>query len=235
MAERYFGFRKLIEDDTRDYQEKIRQYSYILEKRISFDLIRLYILLKDPMLIHLFCEEAGLEEKLFYDVELSKSETIRVRVFEGVRFRGFTRAGRYKNFGLECYERLAAHTEQYNQKIEELRNMREGISEEIRIFYRKNDINAILSFLRSMGDQNLSSHMAGGMEVGIAEALEKKMAIKPPFPVEQVLPVIPHLKKPDLISKDLLHLIKEAYTKQDDHILTIFSQKEPFPRHTDNG
>ena len=46
IAERYFSFRKLIEEDEMDLEEKIRQYSIILEKRISFDLIRIYILLK---------------------------------------------------------------------------------------------------------------------------------------------------------------------------------------------
>ena len=234
IADRYFGFRKLIEDDTQDYQDKIRQYSYILEKRISFDLIRLYILLKDSLLVHLFCEQAGFEEKLFYDVELTRSETIRVRVFQGVRFHGFTKAGRFKNFGLECYERLAENVEQYNKKVEELRDVRETISEEIRIFYRKNDISAILSFLRSMGNPSLSSQMAGGMEVGLADSLEKKLEIKPPFPIEQYLPMIPNLKTPDLIHKDLVRLIKEAYSKQDDQILTIFSPKKPFPRRKDD-
>lgn len=234
IADRYFGFRKLIEDDTLDYHEKIKQYSYILEKRISFDLIRLYILLKDPVLVHTFCEQAGLEEKLFYDVELSQSETIRVRVFQGVRFHGFTKSGRFKKFGLECYKRLTENVEQYGKKIEELRDMQETISEEIKIFYRKNDISAILSFLRSMGDSSLSSQMAGGMEIGMAESLEKKLEIKPPFPIEQYLPKIPNIKSPDLIHKDLIRLIKEAYSRQNDQILAIFSKKEPFPQRKED-
>ncbi|MBW2465820.1 MAG: hypothetical protein JRF02_00835, partial [Deltaproteobacteria bacterium] len=234
IADRYFGFRKVIEDDTQDYEDQVRQYSYVLEKRISFDLIRLYILLKDSALIHLFCEEAGLEEKLFYDDELTNSQAIMLRVFQGVRFHGFTKAGRFKNFGLDCYKRLAEHVDQYGKKIEALRDVQETISEEIKLFYRKNDINAILSFMRSMGNPDLSSHLAGGMEVGMAESLEKKLEIKPPFPIEQYLPVIPNLKSPDRIHKELLRLIKQAYSGQDDQILNIFSQKVPFPHRKDD-
>lgn len=235
IADRYFGFRKIIEDDTQDYEDQIKQYSYILEKRISFDLIRLYILLKNPALIHLFCEEAGLEEKLFYDDELTRSETIMLRVFQGVRFQGFTKAGRFRNFGLECYKRLTDHVEQYGKKIEELKDTRETIKEEIKLFYRKNDISAILVFMRSMGNPNLSSNMVGGMEVGMAESLEKKLEIKPPFPIEQYLPVIPDLKSPKRFHRELVRIIKQAYSEQDSQILDIFSKKDPFPHRKDDA
>ena len=47
IAERYFGFRKMIEEDTLDLTEKIKFQLSILEKRISYELIRIYILLKN--------------------------------------------------------------------------------------------------------------------------------------------------------------------------------------------
>ena len=228
IADRYFGFRKMIEEDALDYEEKIRQYSYILEKRISFDLIRLYVLLKDDSLIHDFLPVAGLEEKLFYDSLLAESKTIRDRVLEGVRFQGFTRRGRFRKFGLDCYGRLADHIDQYALKIEELSDMRDTIKEEIKLFYRKNDICAILSFMRSMATPSMSSNMAGGMEAGMAESLEKKMMITPPFPIEQCLPIIPPLQPLAKVRDNLSELLKRAYSRQDEEILTIFAYKLPF-------
>ena len=59
MAERYFGFRKMIEDDTLDLTEKIESQLAILEQRISYELIRIYILLKDEELIQQFMELTG--------------------------------------------------------------------------------------------------------------------------------------------------------------------------------
>ncbi|MBW2501727.1 MAG: hypothetical protein JRD39_02190, partial [Deltaproteobacteria bacterium] len=62
IAERYFGFRKMIEEDNLDLTEKIKSQLAILEKRISYELIRIYILLKDDGLIHEFMELTGWEE-----------------------------------------------------------------------------------------------------------------------------------------------------------------------------
>ena len=65
IAERYFGFRKLIEEDTIALKDKIKLHSFILEKRISFDLVRIYVLLKDENLIKEFLDLIGLHEELF--------------------------------------------------------------------------------------------------------------------------------------------------------------------------
>lgn len=228
IADRYFGFRKLIEDDEQNYKEKIRQYSYILEKRISFDLIRLYVLLKNESLIHDFMRIAGLEERLFYDSLLVETNAIRDRVFQGVHFQGFIRSTRFRNFGRDCYGRLTENIVQYAEKIEELRGMREAIDEEIKLFYRKNDICAILSFLRSMGTASLSGNMAGGMEVGMVESMEKKMKIPPPFPIEQYLPIIPPINPLDRISGELNALLKNAYRLHDQTMLAVFTYRLPF-------
>ena len=93
IAERYFGFRKMIEEDTLDLTEKIKYQLSILEKRISYELVRIYILLKDEKLIHDFMELTGWEEKLYYDPYITESPTIRKKVFKGIKIRGLTRAG----------------------------------------------------------------------------------------------------------------------------------------------
>src|SRR5210317_1416888 len=111
IAERYFGFRKMIEEDTLDLNEKIKYQLSILEKRISYELIRIYILLTDEKLIHEFMELTGWEERLFYDPYITESPTIRKKVFKGMKIRGLTKAGRYKNLLFDTYSRLVSHVE----------------------------------------------------------------------------------------------------------------------------
>ena len=135
IADRYFGFRKFIEEDKLDLESKIRQYSFILEKRISFDLVRLYILLKDEELILSFLDLTPFDENFFYDPYLMESQTIRQRVFEGIKIRGLFKSGRFENLFFDCYERLEDNTARYRSNFEELQEINETIAEEIKIFY----------------------------------------------------------------------------------------------------
>ncbi|MDH3391299.1 MAG: hypothetical protein OEL85_05840, partial [Desulfobulbaceae bacterium] len=150
IAERYFGFRKMIEEDELDLMQKMKYQISILEKRISFELIRIYVLLKDEALIQHFMELTGWEERLFYDPYITESETIRKKVFKGIKVRGLTKGGRFKNLVFDSYERLVEHVEHYRGDFEEIETTRETINEEIKLFYRKNDIGNIMGFLRSM-------------------------------------------------------------------------------------
>ena len=87
IAERYFGFRKMIEEDNLDLMQKMKYQLTILEKRISFELIRIYVLLNDDELIQQFMELTGWEERLFYEPYITESETIRKKVFKGIKIR----------------------------------------------------------------------------------------------------------------------------------------------------
>ena len=229
IADRYFGFRKLIEEDKLDLSEKLRQHSFILEKRISFDLIRIYILLKDETLIQAFLDLVKLHEHLFYDPYLTQSRQIRERVFEGVRVRGLTRASAFRGLVEDCYERLAFHVERYRDKFEELMEERQTIDEEIKMFYRQNDLGSIMGFLRSLGDSRVSGGMAGGMEVGIAAALEKKMEVEAPLPIEHFLPILPPLPAYDQIRGPMHDLVKQAFPLHDQAFLDSLIAYSVFP------
>ena len=225
IAERYFSFRKLIEDDEMDLAEKIRQYSIILEKRISFDLIRIYILLGNEEYINGFMKLAGLDQKLFYDPYLIESATIAARVFRCQKFSGFTREGRFINFLMECYENLYNHTEIYHRHIDELVEDRGLIDEEIKEFYKENNLSSIMGFLHGLGAEESYSGMQGEPEVGLADELAMKMKIPMLPPIEKTLTVLPHLAVPDNIKHELKKLAQKAYKNQQPEFLKMFDHK----------
>jgi hypothetical protein len=211
IAQRYFGFRKMIEEDTLDLTEKIKYQLSILEKRISYEIIRIYILLQDEKLIHQFMELTGWEEKLFYDPYITESPTIREKVFKGIKIRGLTKAGRFKNLLFETYERLVAHVDHYRQNLEEIETSRETINAEIELFYRKNDIGNIMGFLRAMEGVGSEDSMGVTPDTGSVETFEHKMRIKKPPPIDPELITIPPLISLPNISKELKKLADQAY------------------------
>ena len=211
IAERYFGFRKMIEEDTLDLMEKIKYQLSILEKRISYELIRIYILLKDEKLIHQFMELTGWEEKLFYDPYITESPTIMKQVFTGIKIRGLTKAGRFKNLVFDTYERLVAHVEHYRQNLEEIETNRETINAEIELFYRKNDIGNIMGFLRAMEGAGSEDSMGVTPDTGSVDTFEHKMRIEKPPPIDPELIIIPPLAPVPNISKELKKLVDTAY------------------------
>jgi len=226
LADRYFGFRKLIEEDKLDFSEKTRQYSLILEKRIRFDLIRIHLLLQQEELVLAFFTLTGLPAPLFYDSSLTQSNTLRERVFTGVRLHGLTQAGRFKNLIFDCYERLEAHMEQYREKFEELKEYREDINVEIKNFHRNNDLGSIMGFLRQLNDPNRSGSMEGGLENGIFENLDSKMRIEPELPVEHFLPFLPPLPELNSIRPELKELSERACRHHGRQLLKILSSME---------
>lgn len=212
IAERYFGFRKMIENDTLDLMQKMQYQLTILEKRISFDLIRIYILLKEDGLIQRFMELTGWEERLFYEPYITESETIRKKVFTGVKIRGLTRSGRFKNLVFDAYQRLVAHVQHYRENLEEIEISRETINEEIKLFYRENDIGNIMGFLRSIDTGGECENTMGiKPQNGSAECFENKMRIEAPPPIDQELIDIPPLIPLPNIKKELKKLVDRAY------------------------
>lgn len=234
MADRYFSFRRLIEEDKLDFNEKTRQFSFILEKRITFDLIRIYILLQTDPLVYRFLSLTGLPPDPFYDPYLTQSPTIRARAFEGVHLHGLTRSGRFKNLFFDCYRRLELHVEQYREKFAELQGHQKDINAEIDLFYRNNDLGTIMGFLKALGDENRAGGMAGGMETGMAQALEERLRIEQQLPVEQYLPIMPPLPSLSSIRDELRKLVQEAYRLHGPRMLTLIGKGGTAP-HDANG
>ncbi|RUM38736.1 MAG: hypothetical protein DSY58_01710 [Desulfobulbus sp.] len=216
IADRYFGFRKLIEDDIQAYDDMVLASFRRLEQKIGFDLVRLYILLKDNQLIHDFFRETGLDERLFFDPYIAESPTIRKRVLAGRTVHGLAKSSRFRNMIFDTYEELAEHIADYQAALEELREERETISEEIKLFYKKNDLGMIMGFLRGLGGAGAvkSGPMEGGLQPKTGESLEKKMKVSPPEPVDKLLPQIPNIPPLKKIKSRLKPIIDKAFERQ---------------------
>lgn len=210
VADRYFGFRKLIEEDSQDLQRKLRHQSRTGEQAVGHALVRLYILLGDEGLIQEFLRIIGLQEQIFYDPYLLESPTLRARALEGMRARGFTRAGRFRNLLLDSYSLLEESVDSYRAHFDELEENLETIKEEIKIFYRKNDLGNIMNFFRSM-DGGYDSPLHLEVQGGATDKLEATMRIEPPSPIEQTLPLIPPLMPLKSVKKQLKSLAARAF------------------------
>lgn len=210
IAEKYYGFRKLSVSESADMNRRLVEESVILEKRICFDLIRIYFLFKDKILIRAFLNLVGLDEKFFFDTCLCDSPIIRDRVFAGVRARGWTRAGRFKRLLFDCYDRLAVHVELYRRNFARLLDNREILAEELFDMYRKNELGSVLGFLWVLGGDQ-AKDLQGGIETAMAGVMKEKAGIEPVLPIEQYLPVVPPLPPLRKIKAALKGLIKNAW------------------------
>ena len=217
IAERYFGFRKIIEEDSDYYQKEVISSALLLESQIGFDLLRIYALLQEDTLIKRFYQLTNLGEVLFFDSYVSSSPTIRKRLFEGQKVHGFFRKSRFTNMFFDVYKSLRDHVDSYRVRIASLAEDHDVIEEEIKIFYQKNDISGIMLFLRSLdGDSSTSGTMSGGLESGGTISMENKMRLHAPEPVEKFLPVLEAIPDPSSIKSELKKLVDSAYTKQPD-------------------
>lgn len=215
IADRYFGFRKIIEEDSDNYQKEVIAATLALERRIGFDLLRIYALLREDQLILRFYELTKLGDVLFFDSYVSQSPTIRKRLLEKQPVRGLFRKSRFRNMFFDIYDTLHDHVDDYRGRIANIIANHEVIAEEINIFYKKNDISGIMLFLRNLdGDSGTSGSMAGGIESQSAISMEQKMRLHPPESVEKILPVLQPLPERTTIRQELKDLLNQAYALQ---------------------
>lgn len=216
LADRYFGFRKLIEDNKADLEKDILHHHRTVGQKIVWDLNRIYIMLNNEELIREFLSLTGLEEQFYYDPYILVSPTLRQRIFDGAKTRGLTASGRFKHLFMATYEQLTQDVAKYREKYAELLDDQETIEEEIKIFYRQNDIGTIMGFLRLMDADGSHGALEGAPENGFVESMEKKMRLTPPVQVQMEIPLIPPLIPLPQIKKELKKLAEEAFRQHED-------------------
>ncbi len=218
LADRYFGFRRIIEEDSNIYQKKLIASALELEEKIGFDLVRLFVLLQGEDLIIEFFQVTGLDEALFYDPYVSNSATIRKRVLATIPVHGLTRKRRFENMFFDIYRELEGHVADYHQRILELLEDRETIKNEIDLFYQKNDIGGIMLFLRGMdgASSGSSGSMAGAIDSDSIITMEEKMRLHPPQSVEKILPILALIPTAKDIHDKLTTILQASLERQPD-------------------
>jgi hypothetical protein len=216
MADRYFGFRKRIEDDTVAYSARLELSSFELENKIGFALIRIYILLSKESLISSFLRLVNLPQDFFYDRYILESPTIRKRVFTGITYRGLTWKRGFRNMFYDTYDNLVTSVNEYRQTVAELTEEQETIREQINLFYRKNDIDSIMSFIRRLDnpEPGILSNMQTAGNGNPSQSLSGQMRLHPPLPTCEVLPTIAALPPQKAIRRELKQLLKAAMEEQ---------------------
>ena len=216
IADRYFGFRKMIEDDSQQYNGHIRDAYRQLEDGVGFDLIRLYILLGRESLIHDFFRLTGLRDQVFLDPYLLRSPTIRQRLFKGLFVHGFTRRSRFHHLFVDTYNRLRDGVADYNATLKRLVDEGKAIADEIERFHRKNDLGTMMGFLRRLdnGSHQEEGPMAGTVSPLRDDYLEEKMRLAAPTGAERLLPAFPFLPDVRSCRSALRDLIDTAFDTQ---------------------
>ncbi|ADW19067.1 hypothetical protein Despr_2934 [Desulfobulbus propionicus DSM 2032] len=226
IADRYFGFRKMIEDDSREYDQHVLDAFRQLENEVGFDLVRLYILLNREPLIYDFFRLTGLRDPIFLDPYLLQSASIRRRLFRGQAVHGFTRRSRFQNLFFDIYNRLCEGMEHYGATLKRLVAEGRAIAEEIEVFHRKNDLGSMMGFLRRLdsGAMHESGAMAGGLNPQRDSALEDKMRITAPQGAETLLPAFPPLPPLKTCKSQLRDLLDAAYAAQGQPEVQLFGR-----------
>lgn len=212
IAERYFGFRRAIEEDTSSYLKKVLDCSHELEENIGHNLVRIYTLLNSQVLIKRFIKLAALPERFFVDSyinTLPKKQTL----FTQQNFRGLTRKGCLNNMFFDTCNTLFHHIEEYRKKYELLREDQETIVAQIEIFYQKNDIDTIFFFLRNL-DGNLSTAHNTSFNQAANGSMSDKLRIYPPPPVTELLPELSAMPTVKEMKKELRELVTTACQNQ---------------------
>jgi hypothetical protein len=216
IADRYFGFRKIIEEDTNLYKQNIIALSLDLETSIGFDLVRIYTLLHDNDLIRTFFSITGLSERLFFHCHINKSPVARKRILSTGKIHGLTRKSRFKNMFFDTYSDLHDHIIEYRSSLSQLTEDRDTIREQINIFYRKNDITGIMQFLRGLDSISTGevASLQPSPKADFHQGLDDKLRLTPPDPVEDLLPIIPAIPSLKIIRPAFKELLHTAWSRQ---------------------
>jgi len=207
IAERYFGLRKLIEEDKHALSSMLAELDQIYQQKIGRDMVRIYCILKRPELIDEFLSLTGWKGRPFFDEYMVDSPTIRKRMFEDMDLHGWFNQSRLNHLLIDSYERLFKNAKEYRKRRFDAIDEALLINEEIKQFENKFSLDEIMSFIKMLGsgDQltgvlgdSLPTHRAGG------KAGEFK--IEPVEDLDATLPAVPDLPRPEKIRSKLKNL-----------------------------
>ena len=217
IANRYFGFRKQIETESRQYLDKLHTVDGRCAADVARDMQRMQWLIQNEQLFASFMHFTGIPESIGTLSIEKKPPAAWQPLFTGLRGKGFTRWRRFRNLFYQVFALLVADVETYRGIFLELAEEHEDICKEIERFYRMNDLSGILNFLREI-DKPDSLH-AGLLQTDrpmlTGQSLEEELRILPPPAVDTHLSALPQLPPLETARPTLEALASQAYADFD--------------------
>ncbi len=212
IAERYFGFRRLIEEDTQNYKKAIEDTRQKLKKEIAPEFFRLYALVPEEDLRKRLAELLNLKELPFLEEFQALDETQRKELFRGLRPKGLTGKGRFKHLFWDTYQRLWEKIQAYQETLQELGVEAEVINEEVKRFKQKFDLSEIMQFIKSFDVSEDASLGHPDFKESVS-GLEQKLELGRVPPPEKFLPSFAGLPKPEDLHHQLGALASEVWKR----------------------
>ncbi len=210
VAQRYFGYRKIIEEDKQALEKMVEDFKNRFDELKARELARIHLLLKDPELIKEFHSLLGWDMKDL-DMAPQLSERERKQLLEDLEPHGLTAKARYINMVVDAYKELHRRWEELHDLYEEILDEAEVVNEEIKRFKSKFSLDEILSFFRTLEkDEVLSSSLGEQAPQGHTQKLAEQMSFET-IDVHELLPFFPSLPDLEKIRKKLKKIAARAY------------------------
>ena len=213
IANRYFGFRKQIETESNQYLAKLDSVDDKYTDNIAMDMQRMHCLLQNDQLFTTFIQFTGIPESIGSFRTDSQSPIQWRRLFANLQGKGFTRKKRFRNLVYTIYRLLADDVAAYRKMFVELEEECEDIRNEIKRFYRMNDLSGILNFLREVDNPDAmhSSLLYANSPTLAGQKMEEELRISPPPAATTRLPLLPQLPTLETAKPTLDSLISQAF------------------------
>ena len=215
MANRYFGFRTRIENQSKEYLAKLLESSRELELGIRLDLCRIQFLLQEPRLFCEFLRLTGLPKEYALSLTKRQASAKIQELFVEMRGEGFTRWRRFRGLALTVYRSLAERIVAYRNAYFQLQEEHDELCQEIIKFQRNNNLSDILCFLRNFDspDSERLKFLHSNTSLGASDALEQELSITPPAPIADAMLLLDLLPQPNQIKGRFTELLKQAFTR----------------------
>jgi len=213
IANRYFGFRKRIETDSSQYLLNLQSGAEKFTAGITSTMQRMHCLLQDERLFRSFINFTKLPEEIgcFYTDPQSAPQWR--LLFIELKGEGLTRRRRYRNLVFKVYNLLNRDISGYRETFLHLEEEHEEICNEIKRFYRMNDLSGILSFLREIDnpDAMKSGLLPADNSIFAGQNIDQELRILPPPGVSSKMHLLDPLSPLQEAKPTLEALIKKAF------------------------
>ena len=216
IAERYFGFRTRIENQSQKYLESVKEVGQELDSGIRLDLCRMRFLLKEPRLFCVFLNLAGFPKDYATTLSNRLQAPFDPDLFIEMKGVGFTRWRRFQGIAKIVYHSLADNISAYCDHFLKLQEEHGEICSELEKFQHQNDLSDILCFLRNFdspdSERSKFLHSNAGL---LNTTLEQDLRIAPPASVTEALPSLSPLPPMRQIRDQFTELLRQAFSHHD--------------------